>query len=374
MKLVIDGDVFCWQRHGGISRIYSRIIPRLAQFDHQMDIKLVIPKKDGIKLPEGLKQYVVWTPQLSASLRPWRFWHRVAPTINRVMADACWRRNKTDLFLSTYFTLPPIRAPLICVVYDMIVELFPESFDNAYADDIRQRKRASVEKAEIVLCISQYTRNDVIRLLNVPKKKCRVIHLAGNIQAGEQKNSNSQFLSGRDFFLFVGNHLAAYKNFNFLLERFLSEKSGMFSDFDLVVVSPLPAGEAVSEFCGDALTTGRVKFIRNCDDHTLAELYTQCSVFIYPSLYEGFGIPLLEALSVGSPVVCSDIPVFREVGGDVAYYFDPRSPAELFLAMESAVRDGRARDKVAARKAHAARFSWDRTARQFLQAFYDVCG
>lgn len=372
MKLAIDGDVFAWQQRGGISRIYANLIPRWARLEDGSDVRLAVPAWACQSLPGALMPYVTRVPQISPRARPWRVWNRIAPSINGILSNAFWRRLEADVFLSTYFTTPPVRCPSVCVVYDMIGELFPEVQEASYAAEISARKRRAVEAAAVVVCISEQTRRDVVRLLGVPETKCRVIPLAAGMGPDVVARVDGGPATERPFFLYVGDHVTPYKNFNFVLEALASPLFRRFSDVDLVVVSPYPPGRDLQDQYRVALAAGKIRFLRGCDDAVLSGLYRRCAAFICPSLYEGFGLTVLEALSAGTPVVCSRVASLPEVGGDVAHYFDPRSPSEFLLALERAWEEGRGADAVSRRRAQAARFSWDESARQFVQVFQEV--
>ena len=372
--LLIDGDIFGWQRRGGISRIYSEILPRVGALAPDIDVRVFIQGKTKSKTDvESLSAEIYNIPELPRSLKPWRFWRRVAPPVNRLMSDLTWRITSGDVFHPTYFTSPPVHAPSFCFVYDMTVERFPESFDSPYREQITERKRRTICAAEVVLCISENTKQDVVQILNVPEEKCRVVHLAGFSKKETATPVQGVSECGRPFFLYVGDYLTPYKNFAFLVQCLSSPEFHEFDGFDLVVVSGQPLNKEARDQWGHLLSSGRVRMLADCDDAGLEELYQTCSAFIVSSLYEGFGIPLLEALGCGASVICANASSLPEVGGKAAYYFDPQSPADFKATLSRAVSDGRGRAVVDARRERARQFSWDHTAQAFVRAFRDVC-
>jgi glycosyltransferase involved in cell wall biosynthesis len=131
-------------------------------------------------------------------------------------------------------------------------------------------------------------------------------------------------------------------------------------------------GEWVTRNYRSELGTGRLLFMKKVNDATLLDLYLNCAALVYPSKVEGFGLPLLEALGCGTPVVCSEIEVCREVAGEVAYYFDPNSVDHMHEALQKAFEEGRRPDLCARRVARAQEFSWTRTARETAQAIEDT--
>ena len=339
-----------------------------------IDVRVFIQGKPKSKTDvESLSTEIYNIPELPRSLKPWRFWRRVAPTTNRLLRDIKWRFSSGDVFHPTYFTSPPVHAPSFCFVYDMTVERFPESFDSPYREQITERKRRTICAAEVVLCISENTKRDVVQMLDVPEEKCRVVYLAGFSREKPSLFTDGSLAEQRPFFLYVGDYMTPYKNFDFLARCLGSSSFGDFEDFDLVVVSSQSPTREMREQWEHLFASGRLRVVTDCDDARLTELYRVCSAFIFPSLYEGFGIPVLEALGCGAPVVCSDSSSLPEVGGDRVYYFDARSPAEFRAALNRAVSDGRGEIVVKARQERAQHFSWDHTAHEFVRAFRDVC-
>ena len=375
MRLWIDGDVFVWQRAGGISRIYERVLPRLERIDPGVDIRVALAGRPVVPPPEGNNILCTRVMQVPDTWRPWRFWSGVRPVLNARLRDAFWRRCRGDVFHSTYYTAPPVSFPSVCFVYDMVNELFPEMFEPAFIREMRQRKEAAVNAARLVLCISHSTRQDLTRIMNIPEEKCRVVHLAGFCSdEPEPEEDGTREPPCVRFLLYVGDYISPYKNFPFLLKALEGPDATAFADLDLWVVSTRkPTDAEVRQYDG-ILPGDRVRFVTDCGDARLRVLYRDCAAFVYPSLYEGFGITVLEALGQGAPVVCSDNPAFREVGGEAVHTFDPRSPESFRCALDRALREGRDDPHPARRRRHAASFSWDRTAAGFLDTFREACG
>jgi len=374
VKIVIDGEVFHWQKRGGVSRIYTEILPRLRALDPDLRISVVVQGLPRSRVLSELRARIEYIPSVPVRLRPWVVRYHLGPKVDALTAELYWRLSKADVFHPTYYTWRPVSAPGFCFVYDMMFELFPDIFDRKYGDMIRSRKKAAIEQARLVLCISETTRRDVVNLLRVPETKCRVVHLAGFSDRKLENMKAVRTEHDKPFLLYVGDYKMAYKNFEFLLECLGSRGFAEFSEFDLVVAAPyMPTEEEFTRY-SRLIGMNRVRFLTGCDDKQLIRLYSGCSVFVLPSLYEGFGIPVLEALSVGAPVACSHCSALREVGRASVCYFDPRSPRDLCSALGRALSEGRNAPRVESRQREAARFSWDRTARGFCAAIKDVAG
>ena len=368
MRLVVDGEAFAWWFRGGVRRIYTEVLPRLATAGSGIDVTVVVPGKRTAHV-ETLGCRVRSVPQIPRGLRPWRVWDALSPGVNRIAWRIGRQRVRGDIFHPTFFSLPPRRMPSFCFVHDMTFELFPECFDKTLGDEIRERKRRSVERADLVLCISDVTRNDLIRLYDVPEGKCRVVPLAGFTEE-VREGSGCGSLPDRPFLLYVGDWWTAYKNFPFLLRCLGSKAFRDYAHMDLVVVSSRSPNDEDRERL--LSMADRLTFVRGCSDSELIDLYSHCQALVYPSLYEGFGLPVLEALGAGAPVVCSNAPALREVGGDCVYAFDPRSEPDCKRALSRALSVGRDPAAVRRRKERAATFSWDDTARHFAEAARSV--
>lgn len=373
MKLYIDGIVFRWQIHGGISKIYRRILPIIMEQHADIKFRIDVPEHVSTVAMDLMMPCIGVVPMLPSSWRPWRFWSRVRPIASNTVKSFYMRRFKPDVFHSTFYTLPPTRTANFCFVYDMTVERYPEMFPNGYADENIARKRATIMNADLILCISENTRRDVIDLMKIPEDRCRVVHLGAEAPldtACEEKVKEGQ----KPFFLYVGDYQAEYKNFKRLIEFLAADNVSEFNDTELLVISPVtPKPELLAQY-HSVIGASRLRFITDCDDEQLGRLYRSCAALLYPSLYEGFGMPVLDALANGAPVVCSNTSSLPEVGGKHAYYFDPLSNAEFSAALRHALSHGRDQVYVEQRKAWAQRFSWENTAAGFAQACYDVVG
>lgn len=292
---------------------------------------------------------------------------------NQAMAQCSQLSWRPDLIHETYFTAKPelsAKIPSVVTVYDMIHEIMPpgEGMDPAMS----RRKRAAVDRAHHVICISESTRRDLIAEFNIGEEKISVVHLAAGPVAGNAANSDRY--TARPFFLYVGQR-GGYKNFDQFLEAYASS-CRLRHHFDLIAFGggAFSADEA-RRLTALGLESGRVRQVGG-NDQLLDQLYRECHAFVYPSLYEGFGLPPLEAMQRGTPVVCLNTSSLPEVVGDAARLVDPASGADgLAHALEEVAFNDELRQALSlASRARAAQFSWSRCAAETLQVYQKVLG
>ena len=279
---------------------------------------------------------------------------------------------KPDIVHPTYYrvltpsALARADQPVIITVFDMIHELFPERNDPLC---IAEAKRACIKRADSILCISEHTRRDLIDRYPGVADKAFVTPLASSMSVNPD-----QVVAAKDldvpFFLYVGGR-DGYKNFDSLLVAW-SRSSLRTRGFQLRVVGTdwLP-DEKIRilqlNVCDTIVHEGTV------NDSRLSILYRRSIALVYPSKYEGFGIPLLEAMQCGTPVVCSRTSSLPEVGGDAALYFDLADLDTLVTKMEALAESQSLREQCIARgEAQCQKFTWSRTAKLTVEAYERV--
>jgi glycosyltransferase involved in cell wall biosynthesis len=266
----------------------------------------------------------------------------------------------TNSYLTAWFT----RIPTAVVVYDTVAWDAPESAQRRAQRIERATARFGLHRARLAICISEATRRDLVARFPSSEPKTVVVPLAAADRFRQQPQRKRS-----DFVLCVGT-LEPRKN----LVRAIEAHSGLPAEVrkrhPLVI-----AGARGWEH--DAIlrsARGAGADIRtDVPDEELAELYATCSVFLYPSLYEGFGLPLLEAMATGAACITSNVSSLPEVGGNAVVYVDPTSAREIRGALEQLLGSSDLRAQLGEKaKTRAARFSWDRTAEEVLSSLVQL--
>lgn len=357
MKIAFDSQIFAAQHHGGVSRVHARLAAALAGAGE--DVRVIAPRHVNAylgDLPPGLVA--------GRAIADTRWGRRAARVVNRVAEPVLLARFDPDIIQETYYRAAaggPRRARRVVMVYDMIHELFPASFPPG--EPTAAAKAAAVARADHLLCISQSTLHDLVAHHPGAAGKASVCLLGfdpappGAMPAG----------AGRPYLLFVGQR-GGYKNFTGLLDAYAASPA-LRADFDLLAVGGggfTPAETAAIARHGLAPAVRQ----RAADDSALAACYAGAAVFIYPSLYEGFGIAPLEAMAAGTPVVAMNASSVPEVCGPAAAYADPGDPQSLQRAIEGVALD---RDVafglVCEGHVRLRLFSWERSAATAAAAY-----
>lgn len=358
MKLAYDHQIFSMQRHGGISRYFSALIEHISD-KTDMQVTVISP----VHINEYLRRQ-----SIKASVRgkyvPFHFRGagRVLRAANRALLPMAWRGEQFDIIHETYYssTASGRSKARVVTLHDMIHERYPEEFPNA-AKVIRE-KRAAVRRADHIICVSETTQRDATAILGLQPAKSSVIYLGCSLGGIEQISRKHIAIS--PCVLYVGQR-GGYKNFDVLLKAFAASKLTKMG-IELIAFGG-PRFAAHEEFKIRRLGVSRYVRWRSGSDALLQEYYRTAAALVYPSRYEGFGIPPLEAMTAGCPVICSTAPSIKEIVGDAGAYFDPEDDEALRALLERSVEDVQFCDQLRTRgERRVAEFSWAKCATETL--------
>ncbi|MFN4327820.1 MAG: glycosyltransferase family 4 protein [Limnobacter sp.] len=346
--IAFDGIVFSLQRYGGISVYFNALMSEVAA--RHEPFKLLLPNKNLIGKPAvGLQSHYSYYPP------------RWLERYRDVEID-------DSLFHSSYYRLPKQRhTKSVVTVYDFTYERY-----FSYKQKIVHswQKFRAVRAADVVLCISNSTRRDLLAYLpDVNPAKVKVTHLAANpvffdlcATAVDLPVNRAALSDG--FILFVGAR-STYKNFMPVVHALAD------SHLHLVCVGGGAFTDQEMQVCEQRLH-GRYHHLPWADEQVLRQLYRSAVCFVFPSLYEGFGIPVVEAMASGCPVIASNVSSIPEVAGKAGILLNEVSADSLRKAIEQVQSPSQRLDMVELGKLQAAQFTWTRCAEATLDTYRSI--
>ncbi|WP_281637369.1 glycosyltransferase family 4 protein [Flavobacterium marginilacus] len=366
MKILYDHQIFTHQQYGGISRYFFELIKRFDGIDNSCGV--------GTLFTENAYYNEKNNPKLNRVLPNSNFKgkKRITNYLNEKKSIVQVRKGDFDVFHPTYYDDYFLRRikkkPFVVTFYDMIHEKFTNQFEsyrlNTKMFDI---KRQLLEQSNKIIAISETTKNDIIEIFGVDKSKIEVIYLGNSLQnftVAEER------LINEDYILFVGNR-RDYKNFDF----FISGIADLLIENNLKLICAGGGDFTFEEqlFIKSLKLENHISFKRIINDDVLANYYSNALFFVFPSLYEGFGIPVLESFACNCPALLSNGGSLSEIGGDSVLYFDPTETESLRKATEKLIYSESLRKELKEKgKVRLNEFSWDKTFNDTLELYKSV--
>ncbi len=284
-----------------------------------------------------------------------------------------------DLFHGVNYDLPRLRViPTVVTIHDLSLLLHDDTHLKPLARRARRRLPRVARSADMIITDSETVKRQISDHLNIPGEKIAVIPLAPRpvfkrLDHQQTIEPRQRLKTEDEFILYVGT-IEPRKNLQTLVHAFAEILRTSGRKIQLVIAGR--QGWLMDEFFSSIQMSGleeRVCFTGYLTDEDLCALYSSCSVFVYPSLYEGFGLPPLEAMACGAPVVTSDIPVIKESVGEAAVLVDPNSVNELRHAILSVLESRELSERLAKSGIdQAGKFTWEKTAAQTLEVYRQV--
>lgn len=278
--------------------------------------------------------------------------------------------NQADILLAPSFFEVNLayKTPQVVIIHDMATFLFPEQRGKEVSNRHNQRVKKVCAKARKIIAISQSTKNDIMRFLKIKPEKIEIVSpgLTKFLPKGQLPSN----LKPKTYILFVGT-LEPRKNLKNLLLAYGLLPTLLREQYPLVIVGA--KGWNTARELKDIKETKGVNWLGYVSDADLGELYRQATVFAYPSLYEGFGLPIIEAQQFGVPVLTSDISSLPEAVGDGGVQIDPTNIKAIARGLQRLLEDKELRQDLSQKAlANAQKFSWEKSAREILRILRSV--
>ena len=365
MRVLFDHQVFSYQREGGVSRYFAELILGLSVFGIETDTTFRRTTNRYLleRFPERFQGWLggVSFKGKSHLLNIW----------NQLISQRKMKTKNWDVFHPTYYNLYFLRHikdnPFVLTVHDMTHERYPEGLSDAKTTP--RNKQILAQRAAAIIVVSECTKEDLIEILQVPLNKIFVIH--HGISLTPESIKPVPHTVSEPYWLYVGGR-AAYKNWEAAIlafrerqkyspnEQLVHVGGGTWTDSERVMIKKLNVQNKV--------------FNITATEAQLAWLYQHALGLIYPSKYEGFGLPILEAMAWGCPVICSHSSSLPEVGGEAALYFEPDD-------VQTCLKNMCALDFAATREKHiqlglkrSKNFTWKKSLEKHREVYTTVLG
>jgi glycosyltransferase involved in cell wall biosynthesis len=363
---------------GGIGRYTRELVNALARKSSDYDYHLFSAKQPReLPVPDPVPSGDNITLHRAPLGERWlyRLWYRL-----NVPLQIQWFTGRLDLFHSPDFVLPPVQGniPTLLTVHDLSFVHFPDTFTPSLVSYLNKTVAASVRRATHILADSKATKDDLVSIWNTRAEKVTVLYSGVNRKfrpesdARKSKLMRKKYGLGEEPYLLSVSTLQPRKNYQMLIRAFRQVADSYPHHLVIAGNKGWLYEQIVEEVRAQELTE-RVSFIGFVDDNDLPTLYSAATLFVFPSLYEGFGLPLLEAMACGVPVLTSNSSCLPEVAGEAAIQLSPEIQEDWTRAMsETLGNPTRRTNMVAAGFLQAREFTWSEAAAQLLDVYQNL--
>jgi glycosyltransferase involved in cell wall biosynthesis len=378
MKLLYDHQIFYRQNYGGVSRYFCELMDQFSMDpETNFTLSLRYVQNDNLsQFPQldkywSKKNYFLYNNEIISSIQKKIRFNSVNFALNFLInnqGESIRSLNKQDFdifhptYYEPYFLKYLQKKPYVLTVYDMIHEIFPNYFKTN--DQTKVWKKQLIENAGAVIAISENTKQDILKFTNIDPNLIHVIYLGNPFEHSTITSQIDLCLDLQSFekpyLLFVGGR-PAYKNFDFFIESIAGTLCD-HEDLHVVCAGGVPFSSKEKEVFKELHILEKVHH-KKINESILKNLYKNARAFVFPSLYEGFGLPVLEAFSCGCPAIISNSSSLPEIGGDGAGYFNPNDTESIRIAIERVLFDDRYREDLIQKGFERQKFfSWEKTA------------
>ncbi len=365
MRILYDGVIYRIQRYGGVVRYFNGLIRNLPVHVHPT---LISPNQPAYPPAHpNLSTYIETCGPLLWPIKPLRKQIIATRTFNRIKFAKPDVIHPTYYYNSTRNLAKNLKTPVVLTVYDLIHERFPAQMD-PYGKQVKL-KQSALNRADAIICISESTKNDLLRYYQIAEDRISIVYPGCDFKV---QNSPQEIDSTHPYILFVGER-RSYKNFDRFVEAF-STLHLKHPDLRVRCVGGAPFSHAEIKKLSKLGVVDKVTREKHLPDEEMQTVYSQAVATIYPSLYEGFGIPILEAMSCGTAVLTSDRASMPEVARNAAIYFDPYSIDAIAESIEQVLDSERRTSMIRRGFAQAKKFSWNQSAFRTAEIYAAVSG
>ncbi len=366
--IVYDHQIFWQQKYGGVSRYFYEVGTRVSE-ENDFQVKIMAFGYINEYLKECQKNLVMGLP---VPKFPGLQIPRIIGQINDRLAKNWLNKNTPDIVHETYYRLErlsPKKSKIVVTVHDMIHEKFTKFLRREMfgLDNTSQLKKQTVTRADKIICVSENTKKDLIEILDIDPEKVSVVYHGPSLKP--TTNSPNNLTEFQPYILYVGERISGHKNFRLFLQAYANSEQ-LKKNFNLVCFGGSSLSKAELKLIHELGLSPEKIFQVSGNDTTLANFYQGASIFVYPSLYEGFGIPLLEAMSLDCPIACSNTSSLPEVAGNATEFFDPEQPDSMTNAMENVLFSSeKSTELVKLGREQIKKFSWEKAAEETKKVY-----
>ncbi|MBU4349103.1 glycosyltransferase family 4 protein [bacterium] len=375
MRIAIDARM--GDTSGGIGVYIRALISHLVEIDRNNQYFIIVYKHGDRSFVPSADNFSI----LESSISHKHYF--IKDLWNQIFLPFLLEANSIDLYFNPRYILPFFKGKtkMVVTIHDMIAFLYPEIWRGISGFRIRNYIKLSSQRADTIITDSICAKKDIVQILNIPDDKIKVMYCGVNNNLFKpisdlflQKSVKRKYGIQKDFILAIGP-LNLRKNHGRLIDAYGKLPKYIITDYQLVIIGEKRGTynnllKKVSKNCvvDDIVFTGFIS------EKEMPMVISAASLFVFPSLYEGFGIPPLEAMACGTPVVASNISSIPEVVGDAALLFDPYNINEMASAIYRAITDKNLRQELVQKGfERVKKYSWENTAKEILGVFEEVC-